>query len=87
MRGPPPRPIGCCQFGNWSALELWSGIEPEKDAKAGNGDMMAARADVDPAKVALGERGPVWWEDGAPDLNRHFAKNTPYAEWAAGRKE
>ena len=49
--------------------------------------MMAARADVDPAKVALGERGPVWWEDGAPDLNRHFAKNTPYAEWAAGRKE
>jgi hypothetical protein len=41
----------------------------------------AARADVDAAKVALGERGPVWWQDGAPDLNRHMARNTPYADW------
>ena len=38
---------------------------------------------VDQAKRALGERGPVWWEDGAPDLNRHMARNTPYAEWFA----
>ncbi|MGN2244797.1 hypothetical protein ACFWZU_14970 [Frateuria sp. GZRR33] len=36
---------------------------------------------VDEAKVALGERGPVWWSDGAPDLNRHLVKNTPYAAW------
>ena len=41
----------------------------------------AARARVDAAKVALGERGPVWWTDGAPDLNRRLVKNTPYAEW------
>lgn len=41
----------------------------------------AARAKVDAAKVALGERGPVWWTDGAPDLNRHMAVNTPYADW------
>ena len=41
-----------------------------------------ARAEVDAAKVALGERGPVWWTDGAPDLNRHMARNTPYATWA-----
>ncbi|SDK63116.1 hypothetical protein SAMN05421823_103129 [Catalinimonas alkaloidigena] len=40
-----------------------------------------ARSDVHRAKVALGERGPVWWEDGAPDYNRHLAKNTPYAAW------
>ncbi|UOR15782.1 hypothetical protein [Qipengyuania aquimaris] len=39
----------------------------------------AARADVHEAKVALGERGPVWWSDGAPDYNRHLVKNTPYA--------
>ena len=39
------------------------------------------RARVDAAKRALGERGPVWWDDGAPDWNRHLAKNTPYAEW------
>ena len=43
----------------------------------------AARRDVDRAKHGLGERGPVWWTDDAPDYNRHLAKNTPYAEWFA----
>lgn len=42
-----------------------------------------ARAAVDEAKRALGERGPVWWTDGAPDFNRKMAANTPYAEWFA----
>lgn len=42
-----------------------------------------ARQRVDLAKHGLGERGPVWWTDGAPDLNRHMARNTPYAEWYA----
>lgn len=41
----------------------------------------AARAAVECAKRGLGERGPVWWTDGAPDLNRHMARNTPYAAW------
>ena len=40
----------------------------------------AARARVDAAKIALGERGPVWWSDGAPDYNRRLVKNTPYAD-------
>jgi hypothetical protein len=44
----------------------------------------AARLQVDAAKVALGERGPVWWEDGSPDFNRRLARTTPYAEWFAG---
>jgi hypothetical protein len=44
----------------------------------------SARADVDAAKRALGERGPVWWTDGAPDYNRKLAANTPYADWFAG---
>ena len=43
----------------------------------------AAHKAVDEVKRALGERGPVWWEDGSPDLNRHMAKNTVYAEWYA----
>jgi hypothetical protein len=43
----------------------------------------SARAAVDAAKHALGERGPVWWTDGAPDLNRKMAVNTPYADWFA----
>ena len=49
----------------------------------------SARTAVDRAKTALGERGPVWWRDGAPDLNRHMAKKTPYADWyhsLAGRR-
>ena len=41
----------------------------------------AAHRAVDQAKRALGERGPVWWTDGSPDLNRHM--NTPYATWYA----
>jgi hypothetical protein len=43
-----------------------------------------AKRRIDEAKQALGERGPVWWTDGAPDWNRHMAKNTPYADWFAG---
>jgi hypothetical protein len=42
-----------------------------------------ARTAVNRAKIALGERGAVWWTDGAPDYNRHMARNTPYREWFA----
>jgi hypothetical protein len=45
--------------------------------------LKAARKAVDQAKRGLGERGPVWWEDGAPDLNRKKAKDTEYAGWYA----
>lgn len=54
--------------------------------RAGAGDdhaIRAARARIDGAKRALGERGPVWWGDGAPDYNRRLARNTPYADWFA----
>ena len=50
------------------------------------GDRLAgtqAKAEVNRTKRALGERGPPWWTDGAPDYNRHLAKNTPYAAWAS----
>ena len=42
-----------------------------------------ARRQVHEAKLALGERGPVWWSDQAPDYNRHLAASTPYADWYA----
>ncbi len=42
-----------------------------------------ARAAVHAAKVGLGERGAVWWTDGAVDLNRRMVRNTPYAQWFA----
>ncbi len=52
--------------------------------KAGDNEALgAARAAVDQAKRALGERGPVWWTDGAPDFNRRLVANTPYAAWYA----
>ena len=52
-------------------------------AKREGGDMTGARAQVDAAKQALGERGSVWWTDGAPDENRRMAENTSYADWFA----
>lgn len=58
--------------------------------RAGDDDAReAARAAVDAAKHALGERGPVWWgpdPDGttAPDLTRRMARTTGYADWFAG---
>ena len=62
--------------------ELMDARRAVKEARRGYGDLNACRALVDSAKVALGERGPVWWEDGSPDFNRYLVKNTPYAEWA-----
>jgi len=63
--------------------ELMDARRAVKAAKAsGDADaLVAARQDVDGAKVGLGERGPLWWTDGEPDWNRHLVKNTPYAEW------
>ena len=54
-----------------------------KAAKAASDDarLAAARRLVNDAKVSLGERGPVWWQDGAKDFNRHLVKNTPYRDW------
>lgn len=43
----------------------------------------SARAGVDAVKRALGERGPVWWSDGAPDFNRRMVANSPYKDWYA----
>ena len=62
----------------------------DKGAAMRAGDVAAreeALRRVDAVKQALGERGAVWWTDGAPDWNRHMAKNTPYADWFAGFEE
>jgi hypothetical protein len=56
--------------------------------KSGKPEEIAlARKAVDSAKIALGERGPVWWTDGAPDLNRHKVAGSPYAEWWAANSQ
>jgi hypothetical protein len=63
---------------------LMDGRRAVKAALHGDSAQLAeARKRVDAAKIALGERGPVWWDDDAPDYNRHMARNTPYAAWFA----
>ena len=42
-----------------------------------------ARARVEAAKRALGERGPVWWTDGAPDESLRNPSHSSYAAWWA----
>lgn len=49
----------------------------------GRDALAEARTMVDAAKTALGERGAVWWDDGAPDENRRLVRNTAYAAWFA----
>ena len=53
----------------------------EGSARRGSRSVQAARKLVDEAKIALGERGEVWWDDGAPDYGRKLVKNTRYAQW------
>jgi hypothetical protein len=57
-------------------------VRTARIAKDHNAEAVAHER-VDEVKQALGERGPVWWNDGSPDLNRYMAKNTPYADWYA----
>ena len=63
--------------------ELMAARRAVRDALAIDDEaaLAAARARVQAAKEALGERGEVWWTDGAPDLNRRLVRNTPYAPW------
>jgi hypothetical protein len=60
--------------------ELLAAKRAVREAK-GSTERIAARLAADAAKRALGERGEVWWSDGAPDYNRHKVANTPYAAW------
>jgi hypothetical protein len=61
--------------------ELMAARRAVRSARGDAEALAKARAQVDAAKRALGERGPVWWTDGAPDYNRRLVKSTPYAEW------
>lgn len=65
--------------------ELMDVRRAKKDVRddPASADYAAARERVDAAKRGLGERGPVWWTDGAPDYSRKLARDTPYAEWFA----
>ena len=63
--------------------ELMAARRAVRTARGDADALRAARARVDAAKRALGERGLPWWTDGAPDYNRRMVIHTPYAEWFA----
>ena len=42
--------------------------------------LRAPRPRVQAATRRLGERRPVWWSAGAPDLNRRMPRHTPYPD-------
>ncbi len=64
-----------------AVTELMSARRAVRSARGDASGLRAARARVDAAKRALGERGPPWWSDGAPDVTRRAPWNTAYADW------
>ena len=59
-------------------------MQARRAVQGAEGDALReARAAVDAAKRRLGERGPVWWDDGAPDEGGRHPKNSTYAGWWA----
>lgn len=63
--------------------ELMAALCAVREADAPR-ERIQARSRVDAAKRGLGERGEVWWQDGAPDYNHQLAVDTPYADWFLG---
>lgn len=61
--------------------ELMSARRAVRNAKSRPAELALARQRVHKAKVGLGERGPVWWTDGAPDQNRKLVMESTYAAW------
>jgi hypothetical protein len=63
-------------------------FEAKQAVKTAGEDYLAmrdARLRIDQAMRALGERGPVWWDDGVPDLSGRAVDATPYADWWRSR--
>jgi hypothetical protein len=63
-------------------------FEAKQAIKNAGDDYLAARDGrhrVEQALRALGERGPVWWNDGVPDLSGRPVEDTLYAEWWRSR--
>ena len=63
--------------------ELMSARRAVKAAGDDDSAQRIARDRVQAAKEALGERGPVWWDDGAPDETGTHPQNSSYAAWWA----
>lgn len=49
-------------------MAAWRAVREAKKAADREAEATAHRV-VDEVKQALGERGPVWWDDGSPNLD------------------
>ncbi|MDA9918458.1 hypothetical protein N9D37_01035 [Erythrobacter sp.] len=54
-----------------------------KNTRGDTDGLAAARRKVHTAKIGLGERGPVWWTDGALDQTGKAPNNSTYSDWWA----
>ena len=54
-----------------------------KEVQHNEAQLKRARRAVNAAKEALGERGPGWWDDGAPDETMKAPSESSYADWWA----
>jgi hypothetical protein len=63
--------------------------DAEQRIRAVTDDYLAvreARAAAAQVLVELGERGPVWWSDGTPDLHGQPVDRSPYGKWWDDRR-
>ena len=67
--------------------QLMDGRRAVRSARNDPDALKEARSRVDAAKRGLGERGPVWWDDGTPDLNRRLVRNTAYRDWWLAKQQ
>ena len=61
--------------------QLGAARQAVRNCKRDSHLLRKARHQVNEIKCALGERGEVWWDDGAPDYNRRMVQNSPHAAW------
>lgn len=54
-----------------------------RDARGDVARIRQAKSRLQDTETALGQRGEVWWTDGAPDYHRKLIVNTPYLDWWA----
>src|SRR4051812_46623210 len=67
-------------------IELITWRRAVRDLRGKPEELAQAKSRVKATKIAIGESGPVWWTDGAPDYNSKRIENTPYADWFAQLK-
>jgi len=64
-------------------LDLMEVRAQVRNARGDVARIRQAKSRLQAIETALGQRGEVWWTDGAPDYHRRLVVNTPYFDWWA----